>query len=85
VTNFIAPDGATLTGPTTEGQISEAVNMDPYYAAVERACQLAKSGLCTSVDEIWATLREGYRPDRLRGQDLATQLMASMRGGPKTW
>lgn len=60
--------------------------MDRSRTALERAFDLAKSGACTSVDDLKRCLRlEGYRINQIIGRTLARQLrtlIAEARGLP---
>jgi hypothetical protein len=54
-----------------------SMGMDPNTTALERAFQLAKSGLCGSVNEIRNQLKlEGYSTAYITGKGLMTQLKA---------
>jgi hypothetical protein len=60
--------------------------MDANRTAMERAFELAKSGACTSVDDIKRCLRlEGFAISQIVGSSLARQLralIAEARGEP---
>lgn len=55
--------------------------MDHTITAVERAFQLAKSGRCTSVDDLRRRLRaEGYAANQITGPALSKQLATFIKG-----
>ncbi len=54
--------------------------MDPNVTTLERAFQLARSGQCSTVDDIKQRLKaEGYPLAQLTGYALNKQLLALMR------
>lgn len=60
--------------------------MEPNVTALERAFQLARSGICRSMREVRARLRaEGYGQELLVGPNLSAQLRQLMReANPKS-
>jgi hypothetical protein len=54
--------------------------MDPKLTALERACQLAKSGEFGGIPEIRKALnREGYSGDQVQGSTLRRQLTGLLK------
>ena len=54
--------------------------MDPNITTLERAFQLARSGQCSTLDEIKQRLKaEGYQLAQLTGYALNKQLLALMK------
>jgi hypothetical protein len=54
--------------------------MDTNTTALERAFQLASSGMCASIQDIKRQLeREGYDANQLRGKSLRAQLLGLIK------
>jgi hypothetical protein len=59
--------------------------MKQGQTALERAFELAKSGLCTNLDDLKRTLRlEGFSTKQIVGGYLATQLRALMKSAAQS-
>jgi hypothetical protein len=59
-------------------------NMDENVTAVERAFQLAKSGVCLSVADLKKQLRlEGYATTQIVGRTISKQLRALIEAARK--
>jgi hypothetical protein len=73
-------------GMSSRYGITEVSAMDKSPTSLERAFALAKSGACTSVDDLKRCLRlEGYQINQIVGSTLARQLrtlIAEARGLP---